>query len=49
MPIEETAISPKDLLDSSHLETVYPRGTDETIPEEGSTVVPEPTPELPNE
>ena len=49
VPIEENAISPKDLLDSMHLETVYPRGTDETMPEEGSTVVPEPTTEPPNE
>ena len=49
VPIEENAISPKDLLDSIHLETVYPRGTDETMPEEGSTVVPEPTTEPPNE
>ena len=49
VPIEENAISPKDLLDSIHLETVYPRGTDETMPEEGNTVVPEPTTEPPNE
>jgi hypothetical protein len=49
VPLEETAISPKDLLDSMHLETVFPRGTDEAMPEEESTVVPAPTPDPPNE